>query len=189
MVGCQQGETHVGLAAAALNIVTPLSLEGSVVRLVPIRQEHAELFCEAAKDDLENIFRWIPYPMRTVADFQLLVEKAFAEQERGESVVFATIERSSQKVIGSTRFMNIDRVNRRVEIGSTWIAPAWQCTAINTEAKYLMLRHAFEVWQCIRVELKTDALNQKSRHAILRIGAKRGGNAAQALDHLDGPDT
>ncbi len=61
--------------------------------------------------------------MRTVADFQLLVEKAFAEQERGESVVFATIERSSQKVIGSTRFMNIDRVNRRVEIGSTWIAP------------------------------------------------------------------
>jgi len=119
--------------------------------------------------------------MRTVADFQLLVEKAFAEQERGESVVFATIERSSQKVIGSTRFMNIDRVNRRVEIGSTWIAPAWQCTAINTEAKYLMLRHAFEVWQCIRVELKTDALNQKSRNAILRIGAKEEGTLRKHL--------
>ena len=108
------GETHVSLAAAPLNIVTPLTLEGSVVRLVPIRHQHAELFCEAAKHDLENIFRWIPYPMRTVADFQLLVEKAFEEQERGESVVFATIERSSEKVIGSTRFMNIDRVNRRV---------------------------------------------------------------------------
>jgi N-acetyltransferase len=181
MVRRQQGETHVSLAAAPLNIVTPLTLEGSVVRLVPIRHDHAELFWEAAKDDLENIFRWIPYPMRTVADFLLVVEKALEEQERGESVVFATIERSSEKVIGSTRFMNIDRVNRRVEIGSTWIAPAWQRTAINTEAKYLMLRHAFEVWQCIRVELKTDALNQKSRNAILRIGAKEEGTLRRHL--------
>ena len=171
----------MGLAAAPFNILTPLTLEGSVVRLVPIRHEHAELFCEAAKDDLENIFRWIPYAMRTIADFQLLVKKAFEEQERGESVVFATIERSSEKVIGSTRFMNIDRVNRRVEIGSTWIAPAWQRTAINTEAKYLMLRHAFEVWQCIRVELKTDALNHKSRNAILRIGAKEEGTLRKHL--------
>src|SRR5216684_3523725 len=80
-----------------------------------------------------------------------------------------------------TRFMNIDRVNRRVEIGSTWIAATWQRTAINTEAKYLMLRHAFEVWQCIRVELKTDALNQKSRHAILRIGAKEEGTLRKHL--------
>ena len=171
----------MSLAAAPLNIVTPLTLEGSVVRLVPIRHDHAELFFEAAKDDLEDIFRWIPYSMRTVADFQLLVKKAFEEQERGESVVFATIERSSEKVIGSTRFMNIDRVNRRVEIGSTWIAPAWQRTAINTEAKYLMLLHAFEVWQCIRVELKTDALNQKSRNAILRIGAKEEGTLRRHL--------
>jgi RimJ/RimL family protein N-acetyltransferase len=71
--------------------------------------------------------------------------------------------------------MNIDRANRRVEIGSTWIAPPWQRTAVNTEAKYLMLCHAFEVWGCIRVELKTDALNHKSRNAILRIGAKEEG--------------
>jgi len=181
MVRCRQGETHVGLTAAPLNIVTPLTLEGSAVRLIPIRHEHAELFWVAAKDDLEDIFRWIPYPMRTVADFQRLVEKAFEEQERGESVVFATIERSSEKVIGSTRFMNIDRVNRRVEIGSTWIAAARQRTAINTEAKYLMLRHAFEVWQCIRVELKTDALNQKSRNAILRISAKEEGTLRKHL--------
>ncbi len=71
--------------------------------------------------------------------------------------------------------MNIDRTNRRVEIGSTWIATSWQRTAINTEAKYLMLRHAFERWGCLRVELKTDALNRKSRTAILRIGAKEEG--------------
>jgi N-acetyltransferase len=90
-------------------------------------------------------------------------------------VAFATVERASGKVIGSTRFMNIDRANRRVEIGSTWIIPAWQLTTVNTEAKFLMLRHAFEEWRCIRVELKTDALNQKSRKAILRIGAKEEG--------------
>src|SRR5581483_1387440 len=100
---------------------------------------------------------------------------------RGESVVFATVERNSGQVIGSTRFMNIDRVNRRVEIGSTWIVPAWQRTAVNTEAKYLMLRHAFEVWQCIRVELKTDALNQRSRNAILRIGAHEEGTLRRHL--------
>jgi len=158
-----------------LKIVLPLTLEGSVVRLDPVRREHAELFWDVAKNDLDDIFRWIPYSMKTQADFDLLVDKAFTEQERGESVVFATVERSTGRVIGSTRFMNIDRANRRVEIGSTWIAKPWQRTAVNTEAKYLMLQHAFEVWRCARVELKTDALNEKSRSAILRIGAKEEG--------------
>ncbi|MGD0570610.1 MAG: GNAT family protein [Candidatus Sulfotelmatobacter sp.] len=163
------------LAASAMNITTPITLEGSCVRLEPIRHEHADIFWEIAKADLDAIFRWIPYRMQTREDFQHLVEKAFEEQEAGQSVVFATVDRGSGRVIGSTRFMNIDRSNRRVEIGSTWIVPAWQRTAVNTEAKYLMLRHAFEEWQCIRVELKTDALNQKSRNAILRIGAKEEG--------------
>ncbi len=119
--------------------------------------------------------------MRTPDDFHRLVDRAFEEQDRGESIVFATVDRSSGRVICSTRFMNIDRANRRVEIGSTWIAPAWQRTAVNTEAKYLMLRHAFEVWGCMRVELKTDALNQKSRSAILRIGAKEEGTLRRHL--------
>jgi len=165
----------VNLSTAAMHIETPTALEGSVVHLEPIRREHAEFFWQAAKEDLDDIFQWIPYRMKTPEDFERLIEKAFGEQVRGESVVFATVERKSGQVIGSTRFMNIDRLNRRVEIGSTWIAPAWQRTAVNTEAKYLMLRHAFELWQCIRVELKTDALNQKSRNAILRIGAKEEG--------------
>ena len=163
------------LSASPLDIVMPITLNGSTVRLEPIRREHAEIFWEVAADALDDIFRWIPYRMKTREDFQRLVEKAFDEQQRGESVVFATLERSSGRVIGSTRFMNIDRINRRVEIGSTWIAPAWQRTAVNTEAKYLMLQHAFEVWNCLRVELKTDALNMKSRNAILRIGAKEEG--------------
>lgn len=160
---------------APLNIITPLTLEGSTVRLEPIRLGHAQLFWEVAQDAVDEIFRWIPYSVKTLADFEALVAKAFAEQEREESVVFATVERASGRVIGSTRFMNIDRTNRRVEIGSTWIAPAWQRTAVNTEAKYLMLRHAFETWGCVRVELKTDALNEKSRNAILRIGAREEG--------------
>src|SRR5271167_2068734 len=142
----------MGIVTSPLNIVTPVTLSGSVVRLEPIRHEHAELFWDVAHDALDHIFRWIPYRMQTREDFQQLVAKALQEQERGESVVFT-----------------------RVESGSTWIAPAWQRTAVNTEAKYLMLRHAFEVWGCFRVELKTDALNEKSRSAILRLGAKEEG--------------
>jgi N-acetyltransferase len=164
-----------------LNIVLPLALEGSVVRLEPVRREHQHLYWEVAKNDLEDIFRWIPYSMKTESDFGRLIDKAFDEQERGESVVFAIVERESNRVIGSTRFMNIDRINRRVEIGSTWVAPAWQRTAANTEAKFLMLRHAFEVWKCMRVELKTDALNLRSRNAILRIGAKEEGTLRRHL--------
>jgi RimJ/RimL family protein N-acetyltransferase len=171
----------MSLAVRPLEIIVPVTLEGSVVRLEPIRREHAELFWDVAKNDLDDIFRWIPYAMKTREDFQTLMDKAFAEQGRGESVVFATVERTSGQTIGSTRFMNIDRANRRVEIGSTWIAPAWQRTAVNTEAKYLMLRHAFEVWGCMRLELKTDALNQKSRNAILRIGAKEEGTLRRHL--------
>ena len=165
----------MSLATTPLNIATPLTLEGRVVRLEPLRLEHADLFWNAAHDALDDIFRWIPYRMQTREDFRLYVEKMHDEEERGESLVFSTVERSSARVVGSTRFMNIDRANRRVEIGSTWIAPAWQRTAFNTEAKYLMLRQAFEEWKCLRVELKTDALNQKSRNAILRLGAKEEG--------------
>ena len=171
----------MSLIPAPLNIVLPVTLEGSAVRLEPLRREHADSFWGIAKNDLEDIFRWIPYSMKTREAFEKLVNNAFAEQGRGESVVFATVERSSGRTIGSTRFMNIDRINRRVEIGSTWIAPGWQRTGINTEAKYLMLRHAFEMWECMRVELKTDALNQKSREAILRIGAKEEGTLRRHL--------
>jgi N-acetyltransferase len=175
MAGNLRKGSTMSVAVPPLNIITPVTLEGSVVRLEPIRRGHAAIFWEVAKDTLDDIFQWIPYRMQTREDFDRLVEKALHEQERGESVVFATVERSSGRVIGSTRFMNIDRANRRVEIGSTWIVPAWQRTAVNTEAKFLMLRHAFEEWQCMRVELKTDALNQRSRNAILRIGAKEEG--------------
>lgn len=155
--------------------VQPITLEGTSVRLKPLLPQHVPQLWNVAKDSLEDIFRWIPYPMQSYEDFEQAVALQLDEQSRGLSVPFVTIEHSSGQVVGSTRFMNIDRNNRRVEIGSTWIAPAWQRTAINTEAKYLMMCLAFERWKCIRVELKTDALNQKSRNAILRIGAKEEG--------------
>ena len=164
----------VATPRASLNAV-PITLAGRFVCLEPIRHDHAEVFWQIANDSADEIFRWYPYRMHTGEDFKEMVEKIFEEQERGESVAFATVEKKSGQVIGSTRFMNIDRANGRAEIGSTWIIPAWQRTAVNTEAKYLMLRHAFEVWNCIRVELKTDALNERSRAAILRIGAKEEG--------------
>jgi RimJ/RimL family protein N-acetyltransferase len=96
-------------------------------------------------------------------------------QAAGTALPFATVHLDSGQVVGSTRFMNIDQANRRVEIGATWIAAPWRRTAVNTEAKYLMLRHAFGTWKCLGVELKTDSMNQRSRQAILRLGAKEEG--------------
>jgi len=152
-----------------------ITLEGRVVRLAPLRAEHAPLLWEAMKDHAEELFRWIPYPMRTSEDSARFIELVTGEHQRGVSVPFATLERSSGALVGSTRFMSIDVANRHVEIGSTWIAPRWQRTAVNTEAKYLMLRHAFEAWKCMRVEFKTDSKNERSRKAILRLGAKEEG--------------
>jgi N-acetyltransferase len=166
----------MGVSPLATNVATaPLILEGSHVRLEPLKPEHASLLWEIAKDHLAVLFRWIPYKLESVSDFQDFNARVLDEQARGLSVPFATFQRSPGQVVGTTRYMNMDLENRKVEIGSTWIAPRWQRTAINTEAKYLMLRHAFEVWKCLRVELKTDALNQQSRQAILRLGAKEEG--------------
>ncbi|MBI2682387.1 MAG: GNAT family N-acetyltransferase [Acidobacteriales bacterium] len=161
--------------------IEPITLEGKWVRLEPLRVEHAPALWEVAGADAEDIFRWFPYRMANADDFRLWVENALREQQQGVSLPFATIERASGTAIGGTRFMNIDRANQRVEIGSTWIAPKWQRTAINTEAKLLMARHAFEIWKCIRLELKTDALNVRSRKAILRIGGREEGTFRRHL--------
>ena len=166
--------------------IAPFSLEGTHVRLDPLRPEHAPLLWEIVKGHLDDIFRWIPYRLQSVEDFEKFNRQVLDEQARGLTVPFATVERSSNAVVGTTRFMSMDLANRKVEIGSTWIAPQWQRTAVNTEAKYLMLCHAFEVWKCLRVELKTDALNQRSRHAILRLGAKEEGTLRKHMLSYDG---
>ena len=166
--------------------ISPFSLEGRHVRLEPLRPEHASVLWEIAKDHLADLFQWIPYRLQTLEDFEKFNRQVLDEQVRGLTVPFATVERASNVVVGTTRFMNMDLANRKVEIGSTWIAPRWQRTAVNTEAKYLMLCHAFEVWKCLRVELKTDALNQRSRQAILRLGAKQEGTLRKHMLTYDG---
>ena len=98
---------------------------------------------------------------------------------------FATIEQASGRPIGSTRYGNVDLFNRRVEIGWTWVAPAWQRTGVNTEAKLLMLEHAFERLGCNRVEFKTDSLNSQSRNALLGIGAVEEGHLPQPHGHRE----
>ena len=153
--------------------IKPVILEGGFVRLEPLQLKHLDALYEAGAG--ETIWHWTVNIVKSREDMLRYIETALGEAARKVSVPFVTIDKSADKIVGSTRFGNIDARNRRAEIGWTWINPQWQRTAINTEAKFLMLRHAFETWNCIRVELKTDVLNEKSRRAILRIGAKEEG--------------
>ena len=164
----------------------PFTLEGRHVRLEPLAREHVGPLWELAKDHLDELFQWIPYRFQSLADFQDFNRMVLEEYRRGISVPFATVVRREERVVGTTRFMNMDLVNRKLEIGSTWVAPRWQHTSVNTEAKYLMLRHAFEAWKCLRVELKTDALNERSRRAILRLGAKEEGTLRKHMVSWNG---
>lgn len=151
----------------------PVVLEGSFARLEPMTREHQSRLSEVGLDP--EIWRYTVTMIRTPEDMREYMQQALDLQLRGSSLPFVTIERSSGRVVGSTRFGNYDPANRRVEIGWTWLAKRWQRTAINTDAKFLMLTHAFENLGCVRVELKTDVLNTPSRQAMLRIGAKEEG--------------
>jgi len=153
--------------------VRPVTLEGAHVRLEPLTMAHHAPLWEIAKD--QELWRWTATDIRAPEDLRTYMETALAEQAGGRALPFATIAKEAGKPVGSTRFGNIEPLNRRVEIGWTWVGAAWRRTAVNTEAKLLMLTHAFETWGCIRVELKTDALNQASRAAIARLGAKEEG--------------
>ncbi len=150
-----------------------VTLGGNYIRLEPLSMTHHAGLCAVGLE--EELWKWIPQPVRTPEEMRAYIQTALDAQAAGTALPFATVEKATGRAIGSTRFMAIDCSNRRVEIGSTWLGRAWQRAAANTEAKYLMLRHAFETWGCIRVELKTDSLNARSRAAILRIGAKEEG--------------
>ncbi|MGC0773640.1 MAG: GNAT family protein [Candidatus Acidiferrum sp.] len=153
--------------------VEPVTLEGRHVRLEPLSRAHHAALSAVGLD--EELWRWIPTPVHTPEEMSAYIATAIEEQVRGVSLPFALIEKTGNRAIGCTRYGNIDLTHHRVEIGWTWVAPAWQRTAVNTEAKYLLLKHAFETLGCIRVELKTDSLNERSRAAILRIGAHEEG--------------
>jgi RimJ/RimL family protein N-acetyltransferase len=148
-------------------------LHGRHVRLEPLTRSHLDALVDIGLE--EDLWRWTVSQIRTRDDMRAYMEEAFAMQAQGTAIPFVTVDLASGRVVGSTRFANIDREHRRAEIGWTWVAAPWRRTVVNTEAKYLMLCQAFETWGCIRVELKTDALNARSRAAILRIGATEEG--------------
>jgi RimJ/RimL family protein N-acetyltransferase len=160
-------------------ILEPVTLAGVHVRLEPLAQTHHAALCAIGLDP--ELWDLIPYRVSTAEDMAAYIQSALDAQAAGTALPFATLHVPSGQVVGSTRYMNIDRANRRLEIGATWIAAPWRRTPVNTEAKYLMLRHAFETLGCIRVELKTDALNQRSGNAIRRIGAIEEGTLRQHM--------
>lgn len=150
-----------------------VTLEGDFVRLEPLREDHVQALFELGSN--EEIWRWTTTNIKVLGDMEKYVGVALEERERGLTLPFVTVDKASNCIVGSTRFGNISVPNRRAEIGWTWINPEWQRTYINTEAKLLMLKHAFEIWGCIRIEIITDFFNEQSRNAILRLGAKEEG--------------
>jgi N-acetyltransferase len=153
--------------------IQPLTLRNHIVHLIPLSLEHVDTLADVGLD--ASIWQWVPTPIATVGEMRAYVESALREQAAGTALPFVIVDAASGQVVGSTRYGAIERKHRRLEIGWTWIAPAFQRTAINSHAKWLLLSHAFETLGAHRVELKTDALNTKSRNAILRIGAKEEG--------------
>lgn len=148
-------------------------LEGKLVRLEQISATHKAGLCEAIADgELWKLFvTLVPHP-DNIDGFLKYAQELY---EAGDGISFAIIDKATGKVAGSTRFMKANLANQRLEIGYTFLGKSWQKTRINTEAKYLMLQHAFTVMDCNRVELLTDYLNDSSRNAILRLGAKQEG--------------
>jgi RimJ/RimL family protein N-acetyltransferase len=153
--------------------IEPVTLAGETIVLEPLSMTHVEEMGNAALEP--SVWRWIPTAVRTVDELRAYVALALTEQRSGVSLPFALRHRTDGTVIGSTRYANIVREHRRLEIGWTWIVPAYRRTAANTEMKLLLLRHAFETLGAHRVEFKTDALNAQSRAALLGIGATQEG--------------
>jgi RimJ/RimL family protein N-acetyltransferase len=184
--------------ATARTVVIPVVLEGRWVRLEPLTREHAATLLQAASGPRETYgLTLVP---GTAAEAAAYIETALGEQAARRSLPFVTVDRATGRVIGSTRFLNIEywtwpegNAHQRgverpdvAEIGATWLAASAQRTPINTEAKLLMLTHAFEGWRVHRVSLMTDARNQRSRDAILRLGARFDGVLRAARPASDG---
>jgi RimJ/RimL family protein N-acetyltransferase len=151
--------------------VKPVTLTGQVVRLEPLSETHiAGLAAIGLNDD---IWRWMPYGfLRSKDDIRNWVRDLL---NRTTDVPFAVIHLASGRVAGATRYMDIHPKDYALEVGGTWYGVEFQRTAVNTEAKYLLLRHAFEDLKCVRIQIKTDLRNERSQKAIERIGAVREG--------------
>ena len=150
--------------------IQPVSLIGRRVRLEPLALDHVPALAEVGLEPA--IWQWTLARPTGVADIRTWDEAALRGRDAGTEFPFATLDAASGRPIGSSRFMNIVLEHHRLEIGWTWVAPAWQRTGANREAKLLMLGHAFDTLGCRRVEFKTDSLNEPSRTALLGIGAR-----------------
>ncbi len=164
--------------------IRPVTLAGKVVCLAPLSVEQTADLAAVGKD--ESIWKYMRYGVvNTEEKMRAFINYLLSLQARGTDLPFAVISRETGKAIGMTRFMDIQPANRGLEIGGTWYGVAYQRTAVNTEAKFLLLRHAFEVYDCIRVQFKADLRNERSQRAIERIGASREG---VLRDHMILPD-
>ncbi len=165
--------------------LTPVVLEGRHVRLEPL--DLAKHWDGLRKVGLApELWRFTAAKISDEAGLRSYLEKALEEQSRGVTMVFATIQRETGNVAGSTRLANIVREHRRAEIGWTWLGLDYQRSALNTEAKYLMLRHAFETWKLMRVELKTSSTNLRSQNAMRRLGLVEEGTFRKWMYNDDG---
>jgi RimJ/RimL family protein N-acetyltransferase len=150
-------------------LVEPVTLTGRHVRLEPLAESHLDELWPVASE--APLWRWIPYPVRTKDDFRTYIAAALDGRAAGHMLPFITRLAPTGEAIGSSRFGNIVPADYRAEIGWTWVGVPWQRSAANSEAKLLMLDHAFGTWHCHRVEFKTDSLNEQSRAGLLGIGA------------------
>lgn len=153
---------------------TPVTLQGKIVRLVPMTETHVTGLAEVGLDD--HIWGLMRYgQIRTESDMRNWVQDLLKRQSTGTDLPFVVFQKSSGRIVGATRYMEIHPEHRGLEIGGTWYGIEFQRTAINTECKYLLLKYAFEELQAIRVQLKADIRNERSWRAIDRLGAKREG--------------
>ncbi|WP_251880035.1 GNAT family protein [Achromobacter sp. Marseille-Q4954] len=146
----------------------PVTLAGEVVRLEPLTASHAEPLAQVGLHP--ELWRLQPEPVQTLDDMQRYVDRALAGQRDGNCLPFVIVRQDNGQVIGATRYMDIALAHKRLEIGGTWLTPASQRSGANTEAKFLLLQHAFETIGIMRIVFKTELSNMQSRQAILRIG-------------------
>jgi RimJ/RimL family protein N-acetyltransferase len=161
----------------------PVVLKNAFVRLEPLRLDHAADL--AALTVRTGVTRWFPEPLETSAILDKYVAEAVRQAEAGTALPFAIVDPDGP-VVGCTRYMNIAADHKRLEIGSTFVGAPWQRSATNTAAKLLLLGHGFERLGCVRIELKADARNMKSRNAILRLGATEEGTFRRHVICSDG---
>ena len=165
--------------------IKPVVLSGRVVRLEPLSVAHVPDLYQFGKD--ESIWEYMRYgQIRTQQDMAVWVDELLSAQSAGTDLPFAVIYQDLNQAIGSTRYLDIQPQNRSLEIGGTWYGTAYQRTAVNTECKYMLLRHAFEVLGCARVQFKTDVRNLRSQKALERIGARQEGVLREHMVLPDG---